>query len=175
MKPKIYSRPEWTLRRLQAMVLCLLMFVAATAHGQDVSLARFRLRLNDGTRINGTDGILTADSLYGKSLSGKDLSVPRHEILLLDRFAGTRGAAGTKMGIAMGTLAAALAIVEIQSDEDRGGVAENAALVVGCAIGGTLVGFVVGSMSTKWERIPLDAQVGGHPRPPLMLGLSFRL
>lgn len=161
-------------RNVQFTVVWLFILVATTAYGQDVALPKFRMRLKDGRRIEGTRGNLTGDTLTGRDSDGERFATPRHEILLLDGSAGTQAAKGAMIGGMIGLMTALLTVQEVETDPNPGWKADPGVLIAGSAIGGAVIGLIAGSMITEWHAIPLGVAIGRRGRDPLMLVMSHQ-
>jgi|GEM_PF-3988967 len=154
------------------VVLAAVLILAAASQvtAEDtVTLDRFRLLMTNGTRLEGNDGVLTAERLEGTSDDGLSLSVPRQEIRALDRHAGTKSGKyaliGAGLGFGSALLGYLLAEAEASSDPYKEVNKDMIAPVfIGFTAGGALIGLAVGASSQKWERVPLKPALGFDPQ-----------
>ncbi len=166
-----------TLCSALAIVTVSLIGHVLPAQANELSLSRFRVLLNDGQRLEGKNGTLTADELVGASSDGGQLQIPRNAIRALDRFKGTKAKTGAIIGASMGFLSALLAYIQVEADPNM--EADNAfftPLFLGFTLGGGLIGLAVGSASKTWERVDVDIAVGfGPEQDNASVTLTFNL
>ncbi|UCG61056.1 MAG: hypothetical protein JSV52_12105 [Candidatus Zixiibacteriota bacterium] len=170
------------MKRLMCMVLALALALSAqplSAQTPDLKLKRFRVLLTSGDRYEGTDAILTSETLTGTIEGDSAISVPVEEILDLDGSNSSRALRGTMIGAGLGVLCAAGAVGAYYAgggwtSEDA--EEKTALFVVGSAAAGGLIGFIVGSRIKLWDDIPLETAFQYDPegnRAEFVLSFSF--
>ena len=146
------------------VITVLLITHVLPAQANELSLSRFRVFLNDGQRLEGKNGTLTADEMIGVSSDGGQLRIPRSSIRALDRLTGTKAKTGAMIGASMGFLAVLFAYIQVEVDPEREiNEAAVAPMFLGFSLGGGLIGMAVGSASKTWERVHVDAELGCRP------------
>jgi hypothetical protein len=129
-------------------------------------IGRYRVLLTNGIRFQGTDGILTNDSISGFDIMGIKTTYAVDSIRYLERCTGTRAGVGFAIGALCG-LAVALPFAVSETDAHVvNGVYQfpkqvfHPEVVLGGAAAGGLLGLLVGSSDRKWEAIPLMTSFG---------------
>jgi hypothetical protein len=125
----------------------------AVGDDEDKQFSRFRVRLMDGTHIEGKNGVLTATQLEGVQ-QGNRIEISRQEIRAMDACVGNQAAKGMFFGGALGLLLAGYVILDLESDPYSDLVEYDKSLVVlGCAGGGAVLGLGIGAAFLKWDSI----------------------
>lgn len=157
--------------------ILVLIGLAPTTWAQDSTLtcAKYRLLLKKGGHEVGTGGVIRGGEFSGQASDGSQSNYKVSEILRLDRLKGSKGGDGALIGAGLGAVTAISAIIQVETDpnmelrEDR--VLPVTLILVG---GGALIGFLVGSSSDKWERVPLNKLVGVKTTGELGVQFSVR-
>lgn len=149
------------LSTIVAMMVCLVTSNELVAQNKEQIFSLFRILKTNGERIEGKKGVLTPIGLEGISKAGTQLSIPRNEIRVLDRYAGSQAGKGAAIGVGLGATVALSVMLRASSDDthvDEGG------LVAGFTLGGGLIGLAVGAAYPKWEQVPLKTALQIRPQ-----------
>ena len=146
------------MKHLPLVVLALALFVPQRVSAQhaDRTFHRFRMLLNSGDRIEGTDGILSDTTFRGRANAGNSIDVPRASIRALDVSTSSEAGKYAAIGAGLGLLTGLLAIAQVSADPTRVLNTDAAtAVTAALTVGGGLSGLAVGSGQRRWESVPL--------------------
>ncbi|UCG61036.1 MAG: hypothetical protein JSV52_12005 [Candidatus Zixiibacteriota bacterium] len=156
--------------------LLLVILIAGLTLGQVCSAAddvkveanRFRVVLNDGQIQEIHDGELTALGLSGASDQDSTVFIGREDILALYCRVGDTGKKGARTGALIGAAVGGMfylgALVGAHNDPyDRVNHSTHMAVLSSAIAVSAGIGALIDMRSRKWERVPLEPEVGYNP------------
>lgn len=133
----------------------------------DAPLGRFRVVLTNGKIVHGYDGSLTPEGLVGDFSADAREIIPRDDIRMLHRYAGTKSRTGAQVGclvgLTVGLVASLSTIKSIGSTSEPVDNTRVVAFVMVPVVAGGLIGAAIGSASPRWEDIPLATTIDLRP------------
>jgi hypothetical protein len=152
----------------------------AQAHGDEpveahdrpaaARIGRFRALLYSGERIEGTQGVLGAQSLLGRTSSGEDLAIDRTKIRRLDRQSGSHAGRyaliGGGLGLTSALLAWASGAARASADPYNEPVSagQGLAITAGVTGGCAAIAALIGAGKPDWKPVSLS-HVGFNVSP----------
>jgi hypothetical protein len=137
----------------------------------------FRVRLTNGERWEGREGVLTDEGLDGIASDGRPIFVPRERIAAVARCRGSMGVRGAIIGAAAGFCLAKIADLKADDEgETEDPQQDSNESVILITLGGALAGAIIGTATRKWEAVPIETSIGFSPEDgaiSLALKLTF--
>ncbi len=158
-----------------AITFTILIFISllsinnAFGGSEKVCLPKYKVKLKSGAEHYGVDGVLNMEGIVENTYGINRVVIARNQISTLYRINGNYGGAGAMLGAAAG---AAVAVFVTMHDEGNDDVpnSENinkdnlAPLMALTTVGGGFIGFAIGSLFSKWEKIPLESSLSFNPK-----------
>jgi hypothetical protein len=162
-------------------VLCLIaLFVTVVQPvAAETVLSEFRVRLINGERFEGHNGVLGDQGFEWVASDGAPLSVPLEDIRALDECTGNKAGKKAAIGAGIGFATALLGyiVAESEASSDPYKEVDNsrvAPLFFGFTGVGALIGLAIGSSQKQWKKVPIEASLGFSPeRSEIRLALNL--